>query len=519
MRFSPEPVRAHLRPYLRALWQPAFALHTLPPQAVQRGHLDGDALWLPPALPAPSDEAAAAHAGAHRRHGGPRFERGRLKPIQQILLGLLEDTRVEALAMQELPGLRRLWTPLHRAGEHSGGTAEALLQRLARGLIDPHYRDPHGWVQKGRALCAALPLQGDPAALRRVASLLGHDLGQMRLPLLAREYLVQPAYRDDNAHLWTTPSDEAQAVTAPEPAAAAGHAAAGGVQAEAVERISHQPEWDHRIGQLRPDWCTLIERPAPSADPRPLQQGLAGQSATVQRLRHLLQYASGAAFTPGRPQRAAEGERFHLGALVDARIAQRLRQPADDRFHLRATRRAAPLAVRLLLDTSASTADAAPAGGSVLDALRGAALLVAQALDEAGHACTLSAFHSDTRHAVRIEHVKHSPERMADPAVLARAAGLRCQGSTRLGAVLRHAVAALRADSAAGRPLVLMLTDGAAHDIDVHDPRHLPADFAHAVRAAHRAGVHVAWLDAGSHLAALPQRLWAALNRGARIPA
>jgi hypothetical protein len=514
MRSSPEAVPAHLRPYLRALWQPAFSLQALPPQAVQRGHLDGDALWLPAGLPPPLAEAAAAHAGAHRRHGGPRIERGALKPIQQILLGLLEDARVEALAMQELPGLRRLWTPLHRAGEHSGGTAEALLQRLARGLIDPHYRDPHGWVQKGRALCAALPLTGDPTALRRVASLLGHDLGQMRLPLLAREYLVQPAYRDDNAHLWTTPSDAAQAVVSPTSAAGAADAAAGRVQAETAERASAQPEWDHRIGQLRPDWCTLIERTAPSADPGPLQQWLSGQSATVQRLRRLLQ-AGGTASMPGRPQRSTEGERFHLGALVDTRIAQRLRQPADDRIHLRATGQAAPLAVRLLLDASASTADAAPDGGSVLDALRGAALLVAQALDEAGHACTLSAFHSDTRHAVRIEHLKQGAERLSDPAVLARAAGLRSQGSTRLGAVLRHAVAALRAERGAGRPLVLLLTDGAAHDIDVHDPRHLPADFAHAVRSARRAGVRVAWLDASRHRAALPQRLWAALQRSA----
>ncbi|MEX1168000.1 MAG: hypothetical protein WEK74_14255, partial [Hydrogenophaga sp.] len=69
-------------------------------------------LFLPPA--AHSHWAASvAHAAAHRRFGGPLQPRRGLKPVQQALLGVLEDARVEWLACAELPGLRAWWLPSH----------------------------------------------------------------------------------------------------------------------------------------------------------------------------------------------------------------------------------------------------------------------------------------------------------------------------------------------------------------------------------------------------------------------
>jgi predicted DCC family thiol-disulfide oxidoreductase YuxK len=54
-------------------------------------------------------KAAAAHAQAHLVLGGPRFAVGTLKPLQIALVTLIEDARVELLAMRQLPGLRKLW--------------------------------------------------------------------------------------------------------------------------------------------------------------------------------------------------------------------------------------------------------------------------------------------------------------------------------------------------------------------------------------------------------------------------
>ncbi|RZL86227.1 MAG: hypothetical protein EOP76_20590 [Variovorax sp.] len=95
--------------------------------------------------------AAAAHAAAHIVFSRRVFVREGTAPVTQALLGLLEDARVEALACRELPGLRRLWAPLHTAAPADGDDFETLMLRLARGLIDPAYDDPHPWVRKGRA--------------------------------------------------------------------------------------------------------------------------------------------------------------------------------------------------------------------------------------------------------------------------------------------------------------------------------------------------------------------------------
>ena len=147
--------------------------------------------------------AAAAHAQAHLVFGGPRFPVGKLKPLQTALVTLIEDARVETLAMRQLPGLRRLWSPYHAAAPSSVSTVPVLLARLARALFDPDYRDDDGFVGKGRAMfTAALPRIGDPAISREIGMLLGNDLGQMRKQFNAKTYVVEPLYRDDGLGLW-----------------------------------------------------------------------------------------------------------------------------------------------------------------------------------------------------------------------------------------------------------------------------------------------------------------------------
>src|SRR5204862_4569009 len=106
-----------------------------------------------------------------------RFPVGQLKPLQIALIGLIEDARIEALAMRRFPGLRRLWAPFHVATPLGPATAPALLARLAHALFDPDYADDNGFVAKGRALFAAEAARlDDPALSRRVGGVLGNDL-------------------------------------------------------------------------------------------------------------------------------------------------------------------------------------------------------------------------------------------------------------------------------------------------------------------------------------------------------
>lgn len=216
--------------------------------------------------------AASSHAAAHWRFGGPPQPRAGFKPVQLALFGVLEDARVEWLALQELPGLRALWLPFHAGdGAPAGMQFDSLLDRLARSLLDPANRDPHPWVARARAMFfgrdGSLALR-TPADGRAAASRLGNDIGQMRLPFNAATYRQHAAYRDDNSHLWL-PDDTLPASDQPL-ASGASDNDAGGRPADhepSTAPAVQYPEWDHRIGRYRPAWAHVYPSAASPGPP------------------------------------------------------------------------------------------------------------------------------------------------------------------------------------------------------------------------------------------------------------
>ncbi|MFP8835164.1 hypothetical protein ACLIJR_12960 [Hydrogenophaga sp. XSHU_21] len=444
-------------------------------------HLPAWALRADPACAA----AIAAHAAAHQRFGAPPQARQGLKPVQQALLGALEDARVEWLAMQELPGLRRLWWPFHARAllRAQGPGFDDLLTRLGAALLDPSHAglhaEPHAWVAKVRGAFFAPDGQGlalqTPAQLRAAASLLGNDIGQMRLPFDPRAHRVGAAYRDDHSHLWLpddappsdTPlaADEAPLRDAPPPPPATA------APADPLPTARH-PEWDHRIARLRPQWCSVFETDLPAGPPGWSLGDLAAG-------RHRMARWLGARLGHPRPgsTRRADGDEPHAVALVDAAIERRARCTPDPRV-FRAPRQAtSPRSVLLLLDASASTA------GPMLGRLQQGALETAMALRLLGHRSAVWAFASHGRHRIDMPCLWHWDE----PVPAAGLVPLRAAGSTRAGAALRHAVHLLaqeRQALPARRPVVVLLTDGELHDVDVHDPNYLPADLNRAAAEA-----------------------------------
>ncbi len=168
-----------------APWVPACA-----------GMTEGSVLHLPVEMADRTAWAACAHAAAHWRFGGAVQERAGLKPVQQALFGVLEDARIEWLALQELPGLRALWLPFHTdADAPTGNGFEALLARLARSLLEVQPADPHPWVRRAREeFLACAPADGQE--VRVLASRLGNEIGQMRLPFNPRTWRVHAAFGD-----------------------------------------------------------------------------------------------------------------------------------------------------------------------------------------------------------------------------------------------------------------------------------------------------------------------------------
>ena len=485
--------------WLHALWGQPAALSWLDARdahdarAVLVGHGADRALYLPPAGEGVA-RAATAHAAAHWRFGGPPQPRQGLKPAQQALFEVLEDARVEALALRELPGLRALWLPFHAGDDAPGGNGfEALLARLSHVLLDPTRDDHHPWVVKARMACEA------SQSARELASRLGNDIGQMRLPFNPRTWRMHAAYRDDGSWLWepqaqAPDSDVELAADAPPPE---------GAPAEALLEPASPPllypEWDERIGRYRPDWCHVFASTAPPAA-RGLPPVAPGE---CRRLARALRSLRGG--LPRPAGRASWGDDFHPMALLDARLQKLAGQAPDSHVYRRRVALAQPLAVQLLLDTSASTSDPCADGRPLLVHLRDAALACVAAFEELGHRSALAGFASRTRQRVDWQSLKDWDEAAAAPAVLARAAGLRSGGSTRLGAAVRHAVVEALAHAEPGsRPLVLVLSDGEAHDVDAPDPAYLRGDLRRAVAEAAAAGVAVRCMPALRHPWALP---------------
>jgi nitric oxide reductase NorD protein len=439
--------------------------------------------------------AAVAHAQAHLVLGGQQFPVGTLKPLQTALVTLIEDARIEMLAMRQLPGLRRLWSPYHVATPTGVATAPMLLARLARALFDTTYEDADGFVGKGRRMFeAALARIHDPVISREIGMLLGNDLGQMRVQFNAKTYVVEPIYRDDGLGLWDFGEDAPQssevldiAIDAariekrddpdrgdPDPTSDDG--AAGRARPAAPDQrgtiIAKYPEWDLAHGIERPEWTTVREVLAATGDPRIVEEALDQAEILRNRIGQLVR-----GVRVGRTirlKRQLDGHDLDVDAMLDAGIALRLRQEPDPRIYRSSTSKHRDLAVLLLIDISESTRARLNSGASILDVERLAVAVLAEAMNTLGDPFCLLAFASNGRDDVEMTSVKAFGEAY-DRACIARLAGLSSGLSTRLGTALRHAGETISHNSSF-RKLVIVLTDGEPSDIDVANPLDLVED-------------------------------------------
>lgn len=520
-------VERRMRAYLASLFDVHLPLIEAPahlsPARRRRTSFNPAMIQVPGAYPGYRGEqavdiyrAALAHVGAHLRYSRERFPVGALKPVQVAVVSLIEDARVETLAIREFPGLLRVWLPFHIAQSTGVTTAPSLFARLARALIDPDFTDIDGWVRKGRDLFQAhLGALEDPAMSRHIGNLLGNDLGQMRVQFNAKSHIVEPPYRDDNAGLWHFDDDmaeQAESELATEafalreqegdsdppdrereeetrPDEPMGRAAPNEAEPEREGwLLGRYPEYDYGSGLEREAWTQVLGFDPPDGDGARADAVLARRRVEVDRISALVRSAR--VSRARRMKRQPDGETLDLDACIEAMTDLRGGASPDSRVYQTMQRRDRDLSVQVLLDISQSTADRLPGrGDTILDMEREATLMLAHAMAAMNDPFAIAAFASNGRKEVRYLPIKRFGEPF-DRACRGRLFGLQAGLSTRMGAALRQGARDL-AGAATYRRLLMIVTDGEPADIDCPDATYLVEDARRAVQSITHSGIDV----------------------------
>ncbi len=542
-------VDRRLKAYLTALWHlraPTRESSRADRSLMQhRSSFSGGVIRVPASFPSYRGQeaqdifrACMAHIGAHFMFSSERFPVGELRPVQVALVSLIEDARVEHLAMRQFPGLRELWSPFHTAGASGALTAPSLFARLARALFDPDLEQDNGWVQKGRNMF--LEHQSEwhsPEISRRIGGLLGNDLGQMRVQFNSKTYQPDPPYRDDNNGLWNfedgqqpeeqveeTISESVQMSNREDDDHPDREQLDDDVRSDTpVNRarprepeegnegipVARYGEYDYVIGRERPGWTTIVEY-----QPEPGRAGnisaiLERNAETVNRLSAIVK--SACVSRPERIKRQHEGETLDIDACIGSVIDRRRGDTPDPRVYLRTARRQRDLSVLVLLDISQSTADRVLGTTStVLDLECQAIAMLAEAMAGMGDPFAIAAFCSDKRDDVHYVRIKdfNAPY---DGAAKASLAGLKSGLSTRMGAAMRHAATDL-GSCMTHRRLLLVITDGEPSDIDIADPRYLVDDARAAAQRISQEGTDVFCVGLGSGVSSNLDRIFGRRN-------
>ena len=526
--------------YLRAFWARDFFIRPtsgdFETREGLRPYIEHNIIHVPDAFDdfqgVPGSEvyrASVAHAAAHMMYTRTRLSAEALTPIQMLFIALFEDARVETLAIAEFPGLRQLWLRLFPI-ETTNGIGN-LMERAARGMLDPDYQDEDAWVQ------AAVTAFRQRAETDLENNQMSWDLGVEFYNKLATSQTIPNAYqlekqfsvpyRDDNRFIWDfkenvweqevdyiaatrhqirkkvsvmemvdeidceLAGDDAQEIWVLETEFFRDGDPPGVSmnQLEGKEPISepyHYPEWDYQIQLSRPDWATVLEKRMPKGEVSIIDKVLDDYKPLASRIRHIIDAMQPQGVV--RLRRQEEGDDIDLEAAIRAMVDIRMGYMPDPRINLRHIRKTRDLAVLVLLDLSESTNETmGDSDRPVIQLAREATALLSWAIDGIGDPFAIHGFASDGRHDVQYFRFKDF-EQPYDDNAKARLAGMRGGLSTRMGAAMRHAASFL--DKRPQRKkLLLLVSDGEPADIDVRDPQYLRHDTKNAVEELSRRGI------------------------------
>jgi len=541
-------VQRRINMYLRALWARDFFMRPtsgdFESREGYRPYIEDYLLYLPDAFddftveghePVSGLElyrATAAHCAAHMVETKQPISAEALNPMQMAVISVIEDARVETLAIRRFPGLKQLWAKLHTAAPEMNNSVGDYLNRLARALLDARYVDNDPWIAEGRALFAQAENKLDSNHTSwEIGVQLAHTLSQKRIAFNPRTDLLTAPYRDDNRYFWEfeefdfdkaagagyesikqvrkhvsvmemineidveTAGDDAQEIwvlgTELFPYENIGESSGGKSynQLEGKPPVSdpfHYSEWDYQIQLERPAWATVLEKRAAFGELQVIDAIAAQYKREIHRMKFLLD-----AMQPQGVQRIRkleDGDEIDINAAIASFTDIRQGLQPDPRIMMRSVRKTRDFSILVLLDLSESTNEMVQDHDySVLDLTRQACVLLADAISKVGDPFAIHGFCSDGRHDVEYYRFKDFDQHW-DEVPKARLAGMTGQLSTRMGAAIRHAGHHLKLQRSA-KKLLIVITDGEPADIDVRDPQYLRYDTKKAVEEIARHGV------------------------------
>ncbi len=434
--------------------------------------------------------ATLAHIAAHRRWSS-KVVVDNWSPFQRVAVELFEDSRVEYLAMQQFPGLRKLFLSLHPIPQQEDlKRTDVSLIRLRLALVSRAILDPdfilHDEVLNSFVQRFFDTMKEGESSTPEMADIALSFIAKTRrqADLLPNIYFenTEVDYRDDNRALWI-------------------YIEQGDEEEDTFEHLEeqkqqddvnvlpprHYHEWDYNSQHYRPDWVSVYEAVHPSGSTQVVDHILAKHAALAKRLKAILD-----ALKPQQKVRIRyqeEGSELDLDVAIRSLIDLKSGSQPDMRINMSHKNDGRDIAVMLVVDLSQSLNEkAAGSSQTILELSQEAVTLLAWTVDKLGDKFAIGGFNSNTRHDVRYAHIKGFSESF-DEHVKGRLAAMEAKYSTRMGAAMRHAAHYLEAQKA-DKKLMLLLTDGEPADIDVDDDELLIQDTHQAVKELQQQGIY-----------------------------
>ena len=236
--------------------------------------------------------AALAHMAAHRRWS-QKMVVDNWSPFQRLAVETFEDSRVEYLAMQRFPGLRKIFLALHPIPDEKALQLEKTslinlrLAMVSRAILDPDYQYENADIREfvGRFFAE---MERDGSRSEDVAMIALSFIGRTRKQsdALPNTYFdkTEVDYRDDNRHLWIYLEQGDDEETTFE------HLDQKQQDNEELKGLPprHYHEWDYNSAHYRPDWVSVYESLHPRGNAAKIDNLLAKHSALAKRLKAML---------------------------------------------------------------------------------------------------------------------------------------------------------------------------------------------------------------------------------------